>query len=251
MPRAPLAFLVAVLPVLGLAAIALAIHPRLPAAERGRRLAERTGCFTCHGPEGSRGAANPGRADRSVPTYEGDLMMYAERPEEIRQWIRDGATAKRSGSTTWRRERDRGVLRMPAFGHRLRASQIEDLVAFVMAVSGSPEPEDSLARRGLERSQALGCAGCHGPGGRFARPNAGSLKGYVPAWDGPDFAELVRNRQEFGEWVERGVCRRLEHHPVAQLLLKRAGLRMPAYRRHLRVGDVDALWAYVRWLRSS
>jgi hypothetical protein len=25
---------------------------------------------------------------------------------------------------------------------------------------------------------------------------------------------------------------------------------MPAYRTHLEAGDVDALWAYVQWMRS-
>jgi mono/diheme cytochrome c family protein len=234
-----------------LAAIpSLLLAPRLPPAERGRRIAERSGCFACHGPGGGRGAANPGRSDRTVPTFEGDLMMYADDPQEIREWIRDGVTAKRSRSVTWRRERDRGALRMPAFGRRLGDRQIDDLVAFVMAVQGMPEPEDSLARRGLERSEALGCSGCHGPGGRFARPNPGSLKGYVPSWDGRDFPDLVRGRQEFEEWVEHGASRRLRLNPVGRYFLERAVLRMPAFERHLQPGDLDALWAYVQWLRS-
>src|SRR2546428_502506 len=37
-------------------------RPRLTAAERGRRLAERTGCFGCHGPEGMEGTADRGRS---------------------------------------------------------------------------------------------------------------------------------------------------------------------------------------------
>jgi mono/diheme cytochrome c family protein len=228
----------------------LAMRPRLPAAERGRRLAERSGCFACHGPEGSRGSANPGRLERRVPDYEGDLMMFIEDPSEIREWIRDGTTAKRAVSRTWRQQRERGTLRMPAFGHRLSARQIDDLAAFVEAVSGIPEPPDSLPRAGLERAGALGCTGCHGPGGRLARPNPGSFKGYVPSWDGPDFPELVRDRAEFGEWVERGVSRRFERLPLARYFLHRATLHMPAYGRRVMPGDVDALWAYVRWVRT-
>jgi mono/diheme cytochrome c family protein len=140
---------------------------------------------------------------------------------------------------------------MPAFRDRLSEREVDDLVAFVLAQAGMPEPGDSLVARGLERAEGLGCAGCHGPGGRLARPNPGSLKGYVPSWDGEDFPELVRNRAEFGEWVEEGVSRRFAANPMARYFLKRATLHMPAYRERLAPGDVDALWAYVGWLRST
>jgi mono/diheme cytochrome c family protein len=225
-------------------------RPDLPPAERGRRLAARVGCFACHGPEGTRGAANPGRSDRTVPSYEGDLMMYAKSAEEIREWIRDGVTRERSHSRSWREERDRGALRMPAFRGRLSSGQIDDLVAFVLVAGGLPEPEEPEARRGLERAGDLGCTGCHGGGGRLARPNPGSLKGYVPSWDGRDFTELVRDREEFDQWVRRGVSHRFENNTMARYFLDRAVLKMPAYERHLGPGDLDALWAYVRWLRS-
>src|SRR5881409_1961380 len=119
-----------------LAAAALTLRPALPAAERGRRLALRTGCFACHGPEGTRGTSNHGRADKTVPTFEGDLMMYAKSRDQIREWIRDGATEAKRGSETWRRERARGTLRMPAFGRRLGAGEIDELVAFVEAMAG-------------------------------------------------------------------------------------------------------------------
>ena len=219
--------------------------------ERGRRLAEANGCFGCHGPEGIRGAANPGRADRTVPKFEGTLMMYASNAQEVREWIANGVTAARAKSETWRKERDKGTLRMPAFGERLSAREIDDLVVFVMAAAGEPTPGDSLAQAGLERAEALGCVGCHGAGGRYARRNPGSLKGYVPPWDGADFPDLVRDKDEFREWVEHGVARRLEKNAVAQHFLKRATLRMPAYEGKLEPSDVDALWAYVTWLRAD
>ncbi|HEY6867064.1 MAG TPA: c-type cytochrome, partial [Candidatus Eisenbacteria bacterium] len=241
-----------------LAALALAalagctlVNPGLPPAERGRRLAERTGCFGCHGAEGTHGTANPGRLDRAVPGFESDVMMYAKSTDEIREWIHDGSTAAKRASQTWRTERDRGNLRMPAFGARLSPRQIDDLVAFVVVMAGWPEPGDSLARRGLERAEKLGCVGCHGPGGRLARPNPGSLRGFVPPWNGPDFPELVRGRAEFDEWVERGVSKRFEGNPPAMWFLKRAVLKMPACERHLEAGDLDALWAYVTWLRGG
>jgi mono/diheme cytochrome c family protein len=237
--------------VLAAVAAAFALRPHLPPAERGRRLAEQVGCFGCHGPGGLRGAANPGRLDKTVPSFEDDLMMYAKTPAEIREWIRDGVSRKKRVSETWRAERDRGALRMPAFGRRLTERQIEDLSAYVMAVSGSHSPTDSLAAAGLERAEALGCLGCHGAGGRLARPNPGSLKGYVPSWDGEDFPDLVKTRGELEEWVEHGVPRRLERNPIARTFLRRASLRMPAYERHLEAGDLEALRAYIEWLRDA
>jgi mono/diheme cytochrome c family protein len=227
------------------------VRPLLTPAERGRRLAERTGCFACHGPEGSRGTPNPGRQDGAVPTFGSELMMFAADDREIREWIEFGVTTARAESETWREQRDAGALRMPAFGDRLSDSQIDDLVAFVRAVNGAPEPTDSLALAGRGAASRLGCFGCHGAGGRFARPNPGSLKGYVPAWDGRDFPDLVRSRAEFDEWVRDGRSVRFARNPAARLFLDRAALRMPAYRDHLQAGDLDALWAYARWLRSG
>ena len=242
--------------ILGIALVAASaayftLRPHLPPAERGRRLAERLGCFGCHGPGGIRGAANPGRTDGVVPTFEGDVMMYASSPEEIHEWIHNGVTRKRAASRSWREERRRGALKMPAFGTRITEGEMRDLVAYVMAVSGTPEPDDSLAAYGLERADSLGCTGCHGPGGRLARRNPGSFKGYVPSWDGTDFPDLVRDRAEFEEWVEGGVSRQFARDSRAKFFLDHAVLRMPAYREHLSAGDVDALWAYVRWLRSA
>ncbi len=230
--------------------VVLVFRPRYTPVERGRRLAEANGCFGCHGPEGIRGTANPGRPEGKVPDYEGSLMMYASGEDEVREWIRDGRTQSRRDSKSWQADRQSGILRMPAYGERLSAREIEDLVSFVMATAGLPPPEDSLALLGRDRAAALGCTGCHGMGGRFARANPGSFKGYVPPWDGPDFPELVRNRAEFGEWVELGVSERFRRDALARLFLRRPPLKMPAYAKHLEPGDVDALWAYVQWLRA-
>jgi mono/diheme cytochrome c family protein len=242
--------------VVGLAFVAgitsaIARRPNLPPAERGRRLAERTGCFGCHGPGGIRGANNPGRADKTVPNFEDDVMMYARTPDEIHQWIHNGVSEKKAKSITWRTDRDRGALRMPAFKDRMNERAMNDLVAYVMARAGMPEPEDSLTALGLRRAEDLGCVGCHGPGGRLARANPGSLKGCVPSWDGADFPELVRDSSEFRQWVEHGVSRRFETNALAMFFLRRAVLRMPAYEKHLQPADVPAMWAYVTWLRSE
>jgi len=246
--------LLAVLALAGALAAAAALwitRPHLPPAERGRRLAEAQGCFTCHGPAGRQGAANPGRRDKSVPTFAGDLMMYAHDADDVREWILDGSTARKRESRTWREQRDAGALRMPAFRGVLSPAQVSDLVAYVMLVSESPEPTDSLALAGRDRAASLGCVGCHGPGGRLAPRNPGSLKGYIPSWDGADFPELVRDEAEFREWVEKGISARFRTNPAARFFLVRARLHMPAYERHLEPGDLEALWAWVRWVRSE
>jgi mono/diheme cytochrome c family protein len=233
-----------------LAAFVFVTRPHLPAAERGRRLAEQQGCFGCHGAAGTKGAMNPGRSDKSVPTFAGDLMMYADDAADVRAWILDGGTARKRASKSWQEARAAGAVHMPAFRGLLAPERIEELVAYVMLVSGSPEPEDSLAALGLERAQALGCTGCHGIGGRLARPNPGSFKGCVPSWDGADLPELVANEAEFAQWVRHGVSARFKANPIAMFFLKRGSLHMPAYEEHLAAGDLAALWAYVRWLRS-
>jgi mono/diheme cytochrome c family protein len=226
-----------------------ALRPKLNAVERGRRLAEKTGCFGCHGPDGIEGVANAGREGRTVPSYRA-LMMFAKNEQEVREWIRDGKPAREKNET--HREGHKGkALDMPAFGKRLTPREIDDLVAFVVAVSGQQVPGDSLALAGRTRAKDLGCTGCHGVEGRYARPNPGSLKGYLPSWDGADFPELVKDRSEFDEWVTRGKTKRFESNPMATYFLRRAALHMPAFERFLQSGDLDALWAYVQWLRSG
>ena len=238
------------LAVAGALGVAWLRRPQLPPAERGRRLAEEQGCFACHGAAGTKGTANPGRNDKTVPTFAGDLMMFADDAHDVREWILNGVTAKKRESKTWQAQRAAGALRMPAFRGKISDRDVSDLVAYVMLVSGSPEPEDSLALAGRDRVKALGCTGCHGFGGRLALPNPGSMKGYVPSWDGADFPELVTGEAEFRQWVQHGVSDRFKGNPAAMFFLKRARLRMPAFDRHLVKGDLPALWAYVRWLRS-
>ena len=177
--------------------------------------------------------------------------MFAEGPDEIRQWIRDGVPESQRNSESWQQERDAGVVVMPAFGDKLSAEEIDDLVAYVMAVSKMAVPEEPRARRGMERAEALGCFGCHGAGGRLAQPNPGSLKGHIPSWDGDDFPELVRDRDEFAEWVEDGISKRFSESTFARGYLDRANIMMPAFRDHLESRDIDAMWAYIEWMREQ
>ena len=59
---------------------------------RGVALAGELGCFSCHGPEGRAGIADPGHP-QGVPAWSGGVwMMYVASDEEIRRIILDGAT---------------------------------------------------------------------------------------------------------------------------------------------------------------
>ena len=197
--------------------LGLAVQPHLPAAERGRRLAERTGCFACHGPGGQHGAANPGRNDKTVPDFDDDdMMMYAKSTQEVREWIEDGVTKTKANSATWREQRKRGALRMPPFERRLGPRQIDDLAAYVAVMAEMHEPDDSTdARHGLERAEALRLRRLP----RSRRPPraaqsriAQGLRAVVGRRGLPD---LVHDRTEFGEWVEHGISKRFEKNALA------------------------------------
>ena len=224
------------------------LRPALPAAERGRRVAEREGCFTCHGPAGLAGVPNPGRFN--VPSFD-DPTENAQNADEIREWIRDGITQKLSSTDYRTSEQEEGVLVMPAFGDRLTEDELEDLVAYVVAVGVLDKPPDGPERWGFLRAAELGCFGCHGSGGRLSPPNPGSVKGYIPSWDGNDFPDLVRDEEEFSQWVRNGLSDRFADSPFARVYTDRSNIRMPAYEGHLEDGDVELIWAYVEWLRSE
>ncbi len=257
--------------VLGIAAAvvlrATLFHTHLPPVERGRRIAEREGCFACHGPGGLGGVPNAGRREGNVPGFAGhdedpdetqdgghvsdaDHDHASHEDTEVRQWIRDGVPEDRANSKQWQAERDAGAISMPAFGDKLTDLEIDDLVAFVKAAGGARSLATPLQEKGYDRARELGCFGCHGPGGRFSPPNPGSLKGYIPSWDGEDFPELVRDREEFDQWVTKGISDRFDKSPFARVYLDRATIHMPAFERHLQPGDLDAMWAYVEWLQS-
>jgi hypothetical protein len=61
----------------------------------------------------------------------------------------------------------------------------------------------------------------------------------------------VRDRAEFEAWTRHGVSPRFQNNRLARFFLRRAAVHMPKFERHLEPGDLDALWAYVTWLREE
>lgn len=96
-------------------------------------------CATCHGSDG-RGAV-------SFPNLTDADWLYGSEPETIRTTIAEGRI---------------GV--MPPWGEALGAQGVEDVIAYVLSLSGEDIPAE-LARAGAEKF-AMFCASCHGLDGR-------------------------------------------------------------------------------------
>lgn len=217
----------------------------------GWQLAAELGCFSCHNPEGVGGNPNPGSEEDEIPAWDGGmLMMYVESEAEIAEWILFGRPHRLAEEHQHSEDNHRGLIRMPAYQGRISQSELADLVALVKSIGAYRRPPmPPSARQGLESARRLGCFGCHRVGGLVGTPNPGSLKGYIPPWRGDDFEELVRSDAELKEWILEGKIQRLESNPLARFFTGRQIIQMPAYRRHLQEGDLEALQAYVEWLR--
>jgi mono/diheme cytochrome c family protein len=210
------------------------------AVQRGADLARVQGCLGCHGGTGS------------VSTLP---RLFTELDDvergTLREWILDGMPQRVRQDPELRAALDTAIIQMPAWRERLDDAQVDDLIAFIRAEAVADVPEDPLARSGHAAAERLGCFRCHGPGGRGAGRNPGSLKGYIPPWDGPDFTELVVDSTELREWILHGRPRRLQENPLARFFLDRQAIRMPAFGRQITEEDVKALEAYIGWLRRE
>jgi len=235
-------------PVLRARVLALEETP----AARGQRLAAALGCFGCHGPGGSGGTRNPGSEEGTVPAFtERTQMMYVKSVEDLREYVLDGAPRRKREDPDYRAKAEAAALRMPAYRDFLSAAQVEDLVAYLRAASDQILPDDALAARGAELAAELRCFACHGPLGAGGVPNPGSLKGYIPAFWGADFDDLVRDDAELRRWIGEGKIPRIIEHPVGGYFTRRQAIKMAAYGRFLPEADLNALAAYVRWIRAG
>lgn len=211
---------------------------------RGREVARTKGCFNCHGFEGYQGIPNPGYENKEVPAWQGGTaMMYLKDTAEIREWVLHGKPPGQQQAAA-------GLIKMPAFEGRLSSAELEDLVAYLKAVMGIITVTDTLAQQGYNKIVQLGCFGCHGPYGLGGMPNPGSFKGYIPGWDGSDFADLVQNEQELQQWILQGKIDRLQNNRVASRYTQGQLIRMPAYKDHLSAAELRQVLHYIRWVRQ-
>lgn len=219
--------------------------------QRGWTVASQKGCFTCHGPGGIRGMADPGHGLDEVPPFSGGLLaMYAQDEGEIREWILDGMPRRVRDDPEQMKLRANAIIAMPAWRGRLSVRDTDDLVAFVKAVGDFEGPREAPAAAGREVAARLGCFNCHGPQGRGSMPNVLSFKGYIPSWDGRDFPDLARDDGEIREWILDGRPRRLQQDRLARFYLDRPPIQMPRYRGHVAPPEVDRLVDYIHWVRQ-
>ena len=218
---------------------------------RGAEIAARSGCFSCHGPHGTRGLPDPG-SGQTVPTWDGGVpMMYVSGEREVREYILDGVSKRRAESASARAERQKAAIHMPAYRDALRREEVDDLVAYFFAASQMVSVDDPRGARGRDLVRQYRCETCHGIGGSGGTPNPASLKGYIPGWLGEDYTELVRDDGELRQWILEGGIERLAQDHLAGFFLTRQRLQMPAYRTALTSEDADAIGAYIHRLRAE
>jgi hypothetical protein len=85
----------------------------------------------------------------------------------------------------------------------------------------------SPARRGYDQARRWQCFSCHGVPAAGGLPNPGSLTGFIPGWYGPDFEDLVLNREEFDAWIREGGIPRLRGSAIAAWFIRRQKIAMP------------------------
>lgn len=220
--------------------------------QRGWEVADARGCFTCHGAGGVTGRPDPGVGIGGAPAFsKDDVEAYAKTDDEIREWILDGLPRRIRADAGSSDPADAPLIRMPAWRGVLSAREVDDLVAYIKASADFRASRDARADAGYEAADRLGCFGCHGPQGRGTPPNPRSLKGYIPSWDGPDFAELARGEGEVKEWILDGRPRRLQEQRLARYFMDRQVIQMPAYRGRISPQDLDRIVDYIQWLRVS
>lgn len=224
--------------------------PEGTAALRGERIALEQGCFTCHGPEGKGGVSDPGARSGVVPGWDGPTVAtYARNEAEVIEWILEGRPARLQNADLHAGRNP--LLPMPAYRGRIDPGEMADLLAYFRAVSAFDTNITALAYEGRVEAEKLGCFGCHGPGGVGGARNPGSLKGHIPAWDGHEYAEIVRDEGELREWVLDGYPKRLGDNPAARHFLEGQVVKMPAYRRLISEDQLAKILGYIQWRRAE
>ncbi len=221
------------------------------AVRRGRQVAVRAGCFSCHGPGGIRGVKNPGSRWGDVPAWDGgNWMMYVADPAEIEEYIRYGLPRRKQKDSGAKAQVEKALIKMPAYEGRLNEREIRDLTLFVKAISGLGRPQDGPAAPGYDLAVEFGCFSCHGVDGTGGVKDPGSFKGYIPGWRGPDWEDLVESDDEIREWIMEGGIRRWSGNRLAMHFTRAQAIQMPAYREALTPAQVDQIVAYIKWLRA-
>ena len=101
-------------------------------ARNGREVAERMGCFACHGPQGRGALANPGSFKGYVAPWDGkDFPELVEDDAELKAWILDGMPDRLRENTLARHFLDHQVVKMPGYRGRMADEDLAAVMAYI------------------------------------------------------------------------------------------------------------------------
>jgi mono/diheme cytochrome c family protein len=113
-------------------ALAVADVSEDPAARKGHAVAERLGCFRCHGPGGRGAGRNPRSLKGYIPPWDGrDFTELVADDSELREWIVSGRPQRLQANPFARFFLDRQAIRMPAFRGQVTEEELRAVEAYI------------------------------------------------------------------------------------------------------------------------
>lgn len=248
--------------------------PESSPVSRGAKLAHAAGCIACHGNSIDDPRANFRLRDESW-SNESIAPIWEEEhsAKSLITWITHGVSERK------RESHQQYLLQMPAYGDdgHLTVAEIEDVAAWALAVGmkgfqgydnideDMPELEVAdiaeletaeLITLGDRLSRKSGCYQCHGELGQGGAENFASFKGYIPGFQGADFAKLTDNTNagEIRHWIEHGRGVAIESGilgGMAKKYFEEQAIPMPAYEEILSDGEIELLVVYLKWINDQ
>ncbi len=162
-------------------------------AGRGRLVAEKNGCFGCHGPNGQGGFKNLGSFKGYIPPWDSaDYHELVENDFELATWISNGQIPRFAKNPAANFFFDRMIIKMPQFKEAIHSNDFKDLMAYVSWIA-NPKREGkvdwvektipthlSRVEYGRWLYKQSGCVSCHGPEGKGGVPNLNYVSKAVP-----------------------------------------------------------------------
>lgn len=206
--------------------------------ERGRELAEKSGCLQCHAIEGEPkvGPNFGGLIGRKIPLADGTSVTADE--EYVRESILDPNAKVVKGYAPV----------MPTFKGSLSTEDVSALIAFLKSLSGEEggkegvsaeaKEEESPAEKGRKLAESFGCLGCHSTDGS---------RGVGPTWKGLS-GRTVELAGGGTVTADEAYLRESILHPAAKLV-KGFPDDMPPFEGQIKEEDLSAILAYIKTLK--
>jgi mono/diheme cytochrome c family protein len=177
--------------------------------------------------------------------------MYAANRQQVEEFIRHGAPSSWLEKASTRERLTAQRIRMPAYQDKLSEKELNNLIAYACAVEAVDLPGGEAAAAGRSLASKHGCLSCHGVEGSGGLPNPGSFGGFIPGFVGGNFRHLVRDEEEFRQWIVTGTSPRLAKYPWVRFFWRRQRLSMPAYGEALGQEELGQLWQWVLAVRGE